>query len=105
MPRKKNSLASEITCKDDFHAENNVFANRIVFTLIKLDKSTEVSEAVAAAHIVGAGEEAGHKFHSASTALQSFSTQDYELLILSVSIIPVLLFEGNIATVVLPRYR
>ena len=99
MLQKKNSLASEITCKDDFETENNVFANRIVFVLVKLDKSAEDSEAV------GAGEETGHKFHFASTAVQSCSTQDYELLILSVSVIHVLLFRGNIANVVLPCYR
>lgn len=85
--------------------ESSVFADWVVFMLIKLDKSAEVSEAVRAACIVGAGEETGHKFHFASTAVQSCETQDYELLILLVSIIPLLLLGGNVATVVLPCYR
>lgn len=72
--------------------------------LVKLNRSAQVSEAVGAAFIVGAGEETGHKFHFASTAVEGCSTQDYELLILSVEFIPTLLFfwGGNVATVVLP---
>ena len=70
-----------------------------------MDKSAEVSEAVGAACIVGAGEETGDKFRFASTAVQGYTTQGYKLLIFPVSVIPVLLFGGSIATDVLPCYR
>lgn len=63
--------------------------------LVKLNRSAQVSEAVGAASIVGAGEETGHKFHFASAAVEGCSTQDYELLILSVSFISMLLFFGE----------
>lgn len=78
---------------------DNVFANQFVFTLTKLDRIAKVSEAVRAAGVVGA-QEPGHEFHFASTAAQSCHTKGYELLILSAVL--VLLFVGNVATVVRP---
>lgn len=88
-PRKSNY---------NVQTEGDVFTNWIIFMLIKLDRIPEVSET---ACIVEAGEETGHKFYFASLAVQSCSIQDYELLIFSVSIIPMSLLKGNLTTVVL----
>lgn len=78
--------------------QSDVFTNWIIFMLIKLNRIPEASET---AFIVEAGEETGHKFCFASLAVQSCSIQDYDLLIFSVSIIPMSLFKGKLTTVVL----